>query len=434
MRSNLALSARPGMTGATLSATLPPTATAAQPVVPCVLSLNAGSSSIKFALYRSGCDLVRLLGGQIDRIGQSYGTLVFQRANEAHATAQTVDAGDYRAAVALLMQWLVLEVGPNGITAVGHRIVHGMHHLEPETVTPALLQELRSFMPQDPEHLAGAIALIEAFGNEWPTLAQVLCFDTAFHCHMPRVATVLPIPRRYEALGVQRYGFHGLSYAFLMEELAHLDGAQAAQGRVVLAHLGNGASLAAVHRGRSIDTSMGFTPSSGMPMGTRAGDLDPGIGEYLERTEKMGRREFDDMVHHGSGLLGISETSADMRDLLQREATDPRAAEAIAVFCYQAKKYVGAYVAVLGGIDTLVFTGGIGEHAAPVRAQICEGLGFLGIEIDAQLNAANAPVVSSVSSRVLVRVIHTDEEQMIARSVCRVAGLQCAVPEPSQTL
>jgi len=418
MRLIPAPSTRPGLPG--------PAAT--PPGVPCVLSLNAGASSIKFALHRSGPGLVHLLGGQIARIGQGYGTLVIQRAAEAQPTTQPVDVDDHAAAVALLMDWLVREVGPDGIAAVGHRIAHGMRHTEPETLTPVLLQELRSFMPQDPEHLAGAIALVEAFGNAWPALPQVACFDTAFHHHMPRVATMLPLPRRCEAQGVRRYGFHGLSYAFLMEELARLDGPQAAQGRVVLAHLGNAASLAAVHRGRSIDTSMGFTPSSGMPMGTHAGDLDPGIAEYMERTGRMGRRQFDDMVQHGSGLLGMSETSADMRELLQREATDTRAAEAIAVFCYQAKKYVGAYAAALGGIETLVFAGGIGEHAAPVRARICEGLGFLGIELDAARNAAHEPVASSAASRVVVRVMHTDEEQMIARSVCRVAGLQCSMP------
>lgn len=391
----------------------------------CVLSLNGGSSSIKFALYRSGPGLTRLLGGQVERIGRGYGSLVVQRANEPLPTVQPIDATDHAAAVALLMRWLADDVGPDAICAVGHRIVHGMRHVEPELLTPELQRELRSFLPQDPVHLAGALALVEAFGQAWPALPQVACFDTAFHRNMPRVATMLPIPRRYESQGVQRYGFHGLSYAFLMEELARLDGAQAAQGRVVLAHLGSGASLAAVHQGRSIDTSMGFTPSSGIPMGTRAGDLDPGIADYLDRTEHMGRYQFDEMVHHASGLLGMSETSGDMRELLRLEATDVRAAEAIAMFCYQVKKCVGAYAAALGGIDTLVFAGGIGEHAAPVRARICEGLGFLGIQIDAERNAAHAPMVSSAASRVAVRVLRTDEEHMIARSVCRVLGLQC---------
>ena len=405
---------------------------AVPPALPCVLSVNGGSSSIKFALYQSGPGLTPVLSGQIERIGQGYGTLQFQRAGEPQPTTQPLDAGDHAGAVGLLMGLLEREVGAGVIGAVGHRIVHGMRHVEPQTITPELLEELRAIIPQDPEHLVGAIALVEAFGQAYPALPQVACFDTAFHCEMPRVATMLPIPRRYAALGVQRYGFHGLSYAFLMEELARLDGAQAAQGRVVLAHLGNGASLAAVHHGRSIDTSMGFTPSSGIPMGTRSGDLDPGIAAYLERTEHMGRHEFDDMVHHASGLLGMSETSGDMRELLQHEADDPRAAEAIAVFCYQAKKCVGAYAAALGGIDTLVFSGGIGEHAAPVRARICEGLGFLGIKLDAAGNAAHAPVVSTAASRVTVRVMHTDEERMIARSVCRVVGLQCAVPDHPQ--
>jgi acetate kinase len=399
---------------------------AAPSALPCVLSVNGGSSSIKFALYQSGPGLARVLHGQIERIGQGYGTLTFQRAGQPQPTTESIDAGDHAGAVTLLMRLLGREVGAGVIGAVGHRIVHGMRHVEPELITPELLQELRANIPQDPEHLVGAISLVEAFGQADPALPQVACFDTAFHRDMPRVATMLPIPRRYEASGVQRYGFHGLSYAFLMEELARLDGPQAAQGRVVLAHLGNGASLAAVHHGRSIDTSMGFTPSSGIPMGTRSGDLDPGIADYLERTEHMGRHQFDAMVHHDSGLLGMSETSGDMRELLQREADDPRAAEAIAMFCYQAKKCVGAYAAALGGIETLVFAGGIGEHAAPVRERICEGLGLLGIEIDAARNVAHAPVVSTAASRVLVRVVHTDEERMMARSVCRVVGLQCA--------
>jgi acetate kinase len=391
--------------------------------LPCVLSVNGGSSSIKFALYQCGHELIRLLGGQIERIGKGYGTLVFQRAGERGSTTQPIQAADHAAAVALLMRWLSHELKPELIAAVGHRIVYGIRHVEPETITPALLRELRSFVPHEPGHLAGALALVDAIALVYPAMVQVACFDTAFHAQMPRVARMLPIPRRYASQGIQRYGFHGLSYAFLMEEIARLDGAAAAQGRVVLAHLGNGASLAAVHHGRSIDTSMGFTASSGIPMGTRAGDLDPGIAGYLERTERMGRREFDDMVNHASGLLGMSETSGDMRVLLQHEVSDPRAAEAVAMFCYQAKKCVGAYAGALGGLDTLVFAGGIGEHAAPVRERICEGLGFLGIEIDPARNAAHEALISSPASRVRVRVIHTDEERMIARSVCRIVGL-----------
>jgi len=236
------------------------------------------------------------------------------------------------------------------------------------------------------------------------------------------VASTIAIPRRLAAKGIRRYGFHGLSYAYLLEELERAAGLPAARGRVILAHLGNGASMAAVNMGVSIDTSMGFTPASGLPMGTRSGDLDPGLVAYLQRTEQMTPAQFDAMIHHESGLLGISETSSDMGDLLAAEASDPRAAEAVALFCYQAKKQIGAYSAALCGLDTLVFAGGIGENAALVRKRICAGLGFLGLEIDALPNAANADVISSDASKVSVRVIRTDEELMIARSVCRVLG------------
>jgi acetate kinase len=251
----------------------------------------------------------------------------------------------------------------------------------------------------------------------------VACFDTAFHHDLPRVARLLPIPRRYEAQGVRRYGFHGLSYAFLMEELGRLAGTGAAQGRVILAHLGSGASLAAVREGKSVDTSMGFTPAAGVPMGTRSGDLDPGLVWYLARTEKMSAKQFNEMANTRSGLLGISETSSDMRDLLDRETQDVRAAEAVALFCYQVKKWIGAFAAALGGLDTLVFAGGIGENAPAVRARICDGLGFLGIELEEKLNAANEGVISAAGGGVAVRVIRTDEEQMIAKSVCGVLGL-----------
>ena len=227
----------------------------------------------------------------------------------------------------------------------------------------------------------------------------------------------------YEAQGVRRYGFHGLSYAFLIGELARLAGTKAAQGRVILAHLGNGASLAAVHDGKSVDTSMSFTPTAGVPMSTRSGDLDPGLIWYLARTEKMSAKQFNEMVNFQSGLLGVSETSSNMRDLLDCETRDVRAAEAIALFCYQVKKWIGAFAAALGGLDTLVFAGGIGENAPTVRTRICHGLGFLGIELDQKRNVANAGVISSETSRIPVRVIRTDEEWVIASMVCRVLGL-----------
>jgi acetate kinase len=295
-----------------------------------------------------------------------------------------------------------------------------MTHTAPEIVTQELLDELHRLRPYDPDHLPREIELIETFRQRHPKLIQVACFDTAFHTSMPRVAKLLPLPRRFNAKGIQRYGFHGLSYAYLMEELARLGDPAASKGRVILAHLGNGASLAAVRDGKSIDTSMGFTPTAGLVMSTRSGDLDPGIAPYLLRTEQMTTKQFYEMVNHQSGLLGISETSSDMRDLLAQEAADLRSAEAVALFCYQAKKWIGSFTAALGGLDTIVFAGGIGENAPPVRARICEGLAFLGLELDQARNAENAPLISTPSSRVTVRIIRTDEELMIARSVCRL--------------
>jgi acetate kinase len=297
----------------------------------------------------------------------------------------------------------------------------------PELVTAPLLDELKHIIPFDPEHLPRELELIEAVRRRHPKLPQAVCFDTAFHRSMPRVATQLPIPRRYAAKGVQRYGFHGLSYTFLMQELARLGDPAAARGRVILAHLGGGASLAAVRDGRCIDTSMGFTPTAGLVMGTRSGDLDPGLMSYLARSDAMNALQFQTMVNHESGLLGISQSSADVRDLLDREAGDPRAAEALALFCYQAKKWIGSFAAALGGLDTLVFAGGIGENAAPVRQRICEGLEYLGIRIDESANRRHAPRISADSGYpVTVRVIRTDEESVIAAESIRLMGFEPA--------
>jgi acetate kinase len=335
-----------------------------------------------------------------------------------------VTAPDHTTAVGVLMDWIEGRSGQDALTAVGHRVVHGgPKYSQPQRITAEVLEELHRLSPFDPEHLPEEILLTEAFHRRFPDLPQVACFDTAFHHDLPRVARLLPIPRRYEAQGVRRYGFHGLSYAFLMGELARLVGSDAAQGRVILAHLGNGASLAAVHHGKSVDTSMGLTPAAGVPMSTRAGDLDPGLVWYLARTEEMSAKQFNRMVNFQSGLLGVSETSFDMRDLLDHETQDVRAAEAVALFCYQVKKWIGAFAAALGVLDSLVFAGGIGENAPTVRARICDGLGFLGIELEEKRNAANEGVISAAAGRVAVRVIRTDEEEMIARSVCRVLGL-----------
>ncbi|HMI76512.1 MAG TPA: acetate/propionate family kinase [Steroidobacteraceae bacterium] len=368
------------------------------PTMPHILTINAGSSSIRFALFATGERQVRLMDEKMERIGGEAASVTADRLLQKLKT-QSMAAPD----------------------AIGHRVVHGMLHTQPERVTPGLLQELRRITPYDPEHLPREIALIEALQQRFSDVPQVACFDTAFHRHMPAVATQLPIPRRYLAKGVQRYGFHGLSYTFLLGELKRLGDPAAVRGRVILAHLGSGASIAAVLDGRGIDTSMGFTPAAGLVMGTRSGDLDPGLMSYLALTESMTAAQFQTMVNHESGLIGISESSADVRDLLEREGADARAREAIDLFCYQAKKWIGAFTAVLGGVDTLVFAGGIGENSAPVRRRICDGLQFLGIEIDDSLNRRHASQIST--GAVAVRVIRTDEESVIADLTGRVLAM-----------
>ena len=384
-----------------------------------ILTINGGSSSIKFALYQAGEPLKRGLYGTVDRIGLTGTNLMFHDADGKPAASRQLVAPDHKSAANFLMDWLEGQNGFESIRAVGHRVVHGMQHTAPEVVTQELLEELHRISPNDPDHLPREIELIETFRQRHPKLPQVACFDTAFHQTMPRVAKLLPIPRRFDAKGIQRYGFHGLSYAFLMEELARLGDPAATKGRVILAHLGNGASMAAVLDGISIDTSMCFTPTAGLVMSTRTGDLDPGLAPYLARTEQMTTKQFYEMVNHKSGLLGVSETSSDMRDLLAQEAGDMRAAEAVALFCYQAKKWIGSFAAALGGLESLVFAGGIGENAPVVRARICEGLSFLGVELDEARNAQTAGVISKDASGTMVRVIRTDEEIMIARSVLR---------------
>jgi len=401
-----------------------------KPASPRILTINGGSSSIKFALFEAADPLRRILSGGIERIGLPEATLQVKGVSQADNVSQPVTAPDHTVAVGALMDWLEERLGRDALTAVGHRVVHGgPKYSKPQRITAEMVAELQRLSAFDPEHLPEEILLTEAFHRRFPDLPQVACFDTAFHHDLPRVARLLPIPRRYEAQGVRRYGFHGLSYAFLLGELARLAGTEAAHGRVVLAHLGNGASLAAVRDGKPVDTSMSFTPTAGVPMSTRAGDLDPGLVWYLARTEDMSAKQFNEMVNSQSGLLGVSEISSDMRDLLDREAQDVRAAEAVALFCYQVKKWIGAFAAALGGLDTLVFAGGIGENAPPVRARICAGLGFLGIELEETLNAATESVISAAASPVAVRVIRTDEEIMIARSVCRVLGLGMANEE-----
>lgn len=385
-----------------------------------ILVINAGSSSIKFALYQIGHSLRRLHSGSLDRIGQAEARLQVLGPNAGDQHSSLVVARDQPQAIAIVIDWIDAHSSAQTLAAIGHRLVHGgPSYSAPQWLNAAVIADLQQLLPLDPAHLPTSMALIEALRQHFPEVPQVACFDTAFHQAMPRVAQLLAIPRRYQALGLRRFGFHGLSYEFLLGELGRLAGTEAAQGRVILAHLGNGASVAAVHNGQSIDTSMGFTPASGLPMGTRAGDIDPGLAWYLARTEQMTPAQFNQMVTEQSGLLGVSGTSADVRDLLVIESQLPAAADAIELFCYQVKKWIGAMAAALGGVDTLVFAGGIGESAPSIRARICEGLEFLGIVLDPQRNADAATLISA-DGLVQVRVIATDEALMIARTVAQL--------------
>ena len=384
-----------------------------------ILTLNGGSSSIKLAVFDVADHTPSLtLTGQIVRIGSPDTSLSITDSATGQTDKQSIDGSDPQAIIRQLINALGKHIHFDQIDAVGHRIVHGgVKYGAPQVIDDTMLTYLDQISPYDPQHLPAEIAMIRALAADHPALKQVACFDTAFHRDMPMVAKLLPIPRRYFAQDIQRYGFHGLSYAFLMDELKRLAGESAANGRIILAHLGSGASMAAVQHGKSIDTSMSFTPTAGLVMSSRTGDLDPGVAAYLAHSEGMTPDQFYHMANYESGLKGVSETSADMHDLLDKEQSDPRAADAINLFCYTAKKFIGAYSAALGGLDTIVFAGGIGENASAIRARICDGLQFLGITLDAAANNNAASVISTSDSRVVVRVIKTDEEVQIARSV-----------------
>jgi acetate kinase len=384
-----------------------------------VLTINSGSSSIKFALFAAGTAPRRILNGQVERIGLPEAKL--RASTDDSKTDEVVVAADHKQSVARIIDWLSRHVDVKSIAAIGHRIVHGgQRYIESTRIDDTVLGELKNLVALAPNHLPGEIAAIDAITNRFKDVPQFGCFDTAFHHHMPRVAAILPVPRRYEAAGMRRYGFHGLSYAYLMRELERTAGAAAAKGRIILAHLGAGCSLAAVKNGRCVDTTMAFTPSAGLVMATRTGDLDPGVLIHLLRTENPSADQLETLVNRQSGLVGLSESSSDIRDLLAVEGRDFRAAEALAVFCYQARKWIGAFAAALEGLDTIVFSAGIGENSPVIRARICEGLRHLGVRIDPARNDANQRIISPDDAPVTVRVIRTDEELMIVSEVLRL--------------
>ena len=385
-----------------------------------ILVVNGGSSSIKFAIYQVEDKLIQKLWGSIENIGLKNASFNFTNTTITHSKSILIKINNFKEAVNYLIDWLELQDHFISVKAIGHRVVHGMEHTKAEKITSTLLNQLKQIKLYDPEHLPGEIELIEIFAKRYPALVQIACFDTAFHSTMPTIAKLLSIPRKYYDKGIHRYGFHGLSYAYLLQELHHNAGAAIANGKIILAHLGNGASIAAIKNGKCQDTSMGFTPTSGLIMSTRSGDLDPGVAWYLMEVEKLTVQQFNCLINQESGLLGISGTSADMKELIKNKSTDAHAAEAFELFCYQTKKFIGSYAAVLNGLDTLVFSGGIGEHSPDVRSRVCDDLNFLGIEIDEIRNRSNELIISSPSSKVTVRVMTTNEQLMIAKMVSEV--------------
>jgi acetate kinase len=395
-----------------------------------ILCINGGSSSIKFSVYGiDGEELRSGLKGQIDRIGLDGATLTFTDNLTNGEGRVAVKGGGMKEVVGMkeaanfLMDWLEGRVGNSEFSAVGHRVVHGGARRQPAVIDDELLAGLDRISGYDPDHLPGEIALIRLIRERDAGLRQVACFDTAFHATLPRVARLLPLPRRYEGAGLQRYGFHGLSYSYIAEELIRIAGPEVATGRVIMAHLGSGASLAAVKDGQSLDTTMGFTPTGGIMMGTRSGDLDPGAIWWILQQEGLGAAQLSELVNHQSGLLGISGISSDMQDLLARESGDTAAADAVELFTYQVRKSIGAFTAVLDGIDALVFTGGIGERSAVIRSRVCAGLGYLGIALDQGANEKNEVLVSRPGGPVRVYAIPTDEEKMIARQTLKLLNV-----------
>lgn len=377
---------------------------------------------MKSALYEAVDHEELLLSMTVDQADGSRGRLKIGDVSGSTLFDSQVDSGDPDTALEVMFAWLGEYGFLSGLAAAGHRLVHGgSRYREPQRITPEFLTEIERLIPLDPDHMPAAIRGIKFIAKKFPELPQVACFDTAFHSSLPAVARMYALPGNLCDQGIVRYGFHGLSYEYVMGELQALEG-KLARGRVIIAHLGNGASMVAVKDGKSIDTSMGFTPLEGLVMGTRSGDVDPGLLLYLLLQKKMSAKEMSTMLNKESGLLGVSGTSGDMRNLLEKMRQDSRAGEAVELFCYRAKKYIGAYTAVLGGLDVLVFAGGIGERAAVVRKRICDGLDFLGIRLDAASNEANAALISSPASGVKVRVIKTNEDLMIVRHVLSTLG------------
>ncbi len=387
-----------------------------------ILTINRGSGTLKAGLYQASDPPALVVSMKVDRAGTREARIKITDTHERALLDSAVEDSAANSDLDAILKWLSANGYASRLAGIGHRLVHGgPRYTESRRITPEVIAELEKIAPIDPDHTPQAIQNIRFFTDRLPQTPQIGCFDTAFHACLPKVARMYALPRKMYEEGLRRYGFHGLSCEYILHQLHTTDAALASR-RLIIAHLGNGASMTAVNNGQSADTSMGFTPLEGLVMGTRSGDVDPAAIVYLQERDRMTPRDIDALLNKQSGLLGLSGTSGDMRDLLEKEERDAHAAEAVALFCYRAKKYVGAYAAALGGLDALIFAGGIGENAPQVRERICAGLEFLGLEIDPSLNRSNAPVISKECSRARIKVIKTDEDSMIARHVLAVIG------------
>jgi acetate kinase len=381
-----------------------------------ILTINCGSSSIKFGLYSMDRGETVVLSGSAAGIGLNSGMLRVSEGDGKVKTEKGLRLPEHSEALKEIIEWLRGSPSTYHFDTVGHRLVHGGSRFSlPHLITPDLMETLDELTPFAPDHLPHEISAIKVFSRYYPEVKQVACFDTGFHRDMPRVAQVYALPGDLSREGVLRYGFHGLSYEYILSELSKEAEVEAFKGRIIIAHLGNGASMVAVKTGKSMDTTMGFSPAGGLVMSTRSGDLDPGVILYLLKEKGLGFSAVNRMVNKEGGLLGVSGMSPAIKDLLDAEGKSPRAAEAVELFCYQAKKFLGALTAVLGGLDTLIFTGGIGENAPSIRRRICENMEFFGIRLNSSRNDANAPIISREESLVTVRVMKTNEELTIAR-------------------
>jgi len=380
--------------------------------LPALLVLNVGSSSLKFSVFPANESLRPSVHGLVDGIG------IHPRFTVGGGTSETVTAVDHRGAFNAVAAWLERHLNDARPVAVGHRVVHGgWQYDRPLRVDDAVLAVLDSLVPLAPLHQPQELAAIRAVAERWSDVPQFVCFDTAFHRGRPEIAQMFALPMSLYESGIRRYGFHGISYEAIAEMLPDV-APEIADGRVVVAHLGNGASLCAMRARRSVDTTMSFSALDGLPMGTRVGDLDPAVVLYLERARGMTADEVQTLLYTRSGLLGLSGVSSDVRDLLA--SREPRARLALDYFAYRVAREVGALAVSLGGLDALVFTAGIGEHAAPVRAAVCEHLAWLGLALAAAANERHGPRISIPGCAVSAWVIPTDEERMIARHVLRL--------------